>query len=234
MEWFNIIGSEWHKLLKPFVESKEMLQIINNIKNERKKYVIYPEQKEFYKMFKIFKDLQPSDIKIVLLSQDPFPNGCGTGYSFCNNGKLPSDISPSLKNILKEIENSDVDKAFELDKMDLSRWVKQGVFLANAYLTVRKNNPGKHKFWDTFTKYWISKLAKSKEDVIWLLLGNFAQSYEVNIKNKICDPIIIKTSHPSPLGFTKTTKTARAFKDSKCFKEINNNLWIMNKQLIKW
>lgn len=232
MNWEKTLGEEWTSLLESFLKSSKMNHIIKNINYERSKYVVYPKINEFYKMFKIFKDLQPSDIKVVILGQDPYPDNSGTGYSFCNSEKLPSKISPSLRNILKEIKSNDTEKdKLVLDLMDLQRLVKQGVFLANVYLTVRKNVPGAHSFWKPFAIEWIRKL-NIYNDVIWLLWGRKAQEYEKFIVNSTHE--IIKTSHPSPLGATKEGVNSPAFIGSNCFEKVNNALWVRNKPLIKW
>ena len=235
MKWENTLGSEWYELLSSFVEGKEMLKIANSIRIARKSSVVYPSKEEFWKIFRIFKELQPSDIKVIILGQDPYPNGNGTGYAFDNVNILPSAINPSLKNFLEEIENNDVkkDQSFPLDLMNLDRLVQQGIFLVNSYLTVEKDNAGKHKFWDSFTRFWIKALSNYKTDIIYLLMGNFAQSYEDCIYNDI-NTYTIRTSHPSPFSYTTETKKAKAFKGSKCFEEINNHLWILDKETIKW
>lgn len=232
INWKEVLGSEWFILLKDFIESDRMDYIIKKVSLERKKYTIYPEKDEFYKMFRIFKDLQPLDIKCILLGQDPYSDGSFTGYAFDNANKLPSAINPSLKNIFKELEvnNTEKEKLY-LDEMDLSRWVKQDVFLVNSYLTVRKGTPGLHTFWQPFTEYWIEKL-NLYDDIIWLMAGTKAHNYINLIINETHE--IIKTSHPSPLGASKEGKDYPSFLGSQCFSKINNALWIREREMIKW
>jgi uracil-DNA glycosylase len=232
MDWLKIMGTEWESLLRDFLNSNDMSNIINNIHLERRKHIVYPLRSEFYKMFRIFKELKPSDIHVVILGQDPYPDGTGDGFAFSNSGKLPSQISPSLTNILKEIENNDTEKdLLELDLMDLNRWVKQGVFLANSYLTVRSGSPGLHTFWKPFTINWIKQLSVYN-DIIWLMWGKKAQEYIPYINND--SHYIIKTSHPSPLGATKDSIDSPAFIGSKCFELANMELWVKKNILIKW
>jgi uracil-DNA glycosylase len=232
MNWDKTLGTEWYSLLNDFVESKDMNEIICSVAKERSEYTIYPLKEDFYKMFRIFKDLKPSDIKVIIIGQDPFPDNSGTGYAFCNGGKLPSRISPSLKNILEEITRNDTEKEkLCLDELDLERWVKQGVFLVNSYLTVRKGQPGLHKFWQPFTFNWIRKLNKY-DNIIWLLWGAVSHRITHLIKNSTHE--IIKTSHPSPLGFKKVGRDYDSFYNSKCFERVNNTLWARNKNMIKW
>ena len=232
MEWKTILGDEWSSLLNNFIISDNMSSIIYKVSLERQKYTVFPGKNEFYKMFRIFKELQPSNIKVIIIGQDPYPDGTGTGYSFCNNGKLPSGMSPSLRNILKEIENNDTEKdKLVIDEMDLQRWVDQGVFLVNSFLTVRKGEPGSHTFWAPFTKYWITQL-NSYNNIVWLMWGRKSQEYIELIKNDTHE--IIKSSHPSPLGANKSSEDSPAFLGSKCFEKVNNALWIRENKLIKW
>lgn len=232
MNWQNELGNEWYSLLQKFVESKNMDKIILSLLSERKKYEVYPKKEDFYKMFRIFRNLQPTNIKVVFIGQDPYSDGIGTGYSFCNALSWPSKMSPALKNIFTELDNNDTEKDnLELDKMDLSRWVKQGVFLVNSYLTVRKGSPGLHAFWKPFTEYWIEKL-NIYDDIIWLLAGTKAHNYINLITNRTHE--IIKTSHPSPLGAIKKGKDYPSFLGSQCFSKINNTLWIRKRDMIKW
>lgn len=230
MNWKSIIGSNWFDLMEDFVESDKMYQIIKMVSLERKKYTVYPNVNEFGKMFRIFKDLPPEDIKVIILGLDPYPNGCGSGYSFCNNGNLK--ISPSLSNIFKELATNDTEKEdLVIDPLNLERWVRQGVFLANVYLTVREGNPGLHTFWNPFTIEWITQL-NTFNDIVWLMWGRKAQEYEKYVTNS--SHSIIRTSHPSPLGATKDSEESPAFIGSKCFEKVNNELWVNNKELIRW
>ena len=92
-----------------------------------KKNKIYPKKK---KIFKIFKYLSPSDIKVVILGQDPYIN-----FEVVDNKEVPQaeglsfsvpkrhrKIPPSLKNIFKEIKNSYPD--FKYENGNLKKWIK--------------------------------------------------------------------------------------------------------------
>lgn len=232
MNWKEIVGETWYELIGNFLESDKMHFIISEINRERKLYTVYPEKHEFHKMFRIFKELDPHNIKCVIIGLDPYPDGSGDGLAFSNSTKLDRQISPSLKNILKEIEQTNTEKEkINLFPQDLTRWVQQGVFLVNSYLTVRKEFPGLHGFWDLFTKEWIHQLCVYN-DIIWLLFGRIAHGYEKCIDNK--NHFIIKTSHPSPLSVSYNTDKIPAFLGSRCFETTNDLLDLLNKPQIKW
>ena len=90
---------------------------------------------------------------------------------------------PSLRNIFKEL-NNDIGK--EIPKSgNLINWAKQGVLLLNATLTVRADQAGSHqkKGWEQFTDAVIEKINNQKENVVFILWGNYAIS-----KSKLIDP----------------------------------------------
>jgi uracil-DNA glycosylase len=110
---------------------------------------------------------------------------------------------------------------------DLSRWARQGVLLLNASLTVRANSPASHagKGWETFTDAAIAKLSQEKNNLVFLLWGNYAKQ-----KAKLIDGhkhLILTAAHPSPFsannGFfgCKHFSKANEFLKSKGEKEID-------------
>lgn len=229
----NLFGEEWYSLLKDFLNSDTFMKIGLALNEEyNTKTIVPPKASPLY--FKVFKDLQPSKIKCVILGLDPYPqiNEYGmvyTGYAFDNANSIK--LSPSLRNIFKEIDRTYPENELSLDygnldRWDLSRWVKQGVFLVNTALSVVKDSPGTHvDIWRPFTEEWIERLSQDKNELIWLLWGRQAQEYEQYI-----NPInyIIKTSHPSPLN------RRGGFVGSGCFLECNNQLVGLNKEPIIW
>lgn len=230
--YLDNFGEEWYNLLEDFLLSDEMFKIAYNIRLQRKKANIIPEEgSELF--FKIFRDLKPKDIKVVILGQDPYPQkDIYDGYAFSNSNSLDGQISPSLKNIIKEIKSNYPDN-FVLDRMDWSYLARQGVFPINTALSLRQGIPESHvSLWRPFTVQWINQLAENHKNIVWVLWGKKAHNYEYLLKNK--DQKIIKTSHPSPLGCTKKGVTYPAFNDSKCFVDVNNFLEAINKKSINW
>jgi uracil-DNA glycosylase len=227
----NKFGSEWYDLLRNYLSSKEFSKISDTLLAEyKKKTKIIPEYKSPL-FFKIFKDLQPSKIKVVILGQDPYHDkGTYTGYAFDNANS--SKLSASLRNILKEVErcypenHNKIDYGY-LDPWDLSRWVEQGVFLVNTALSVVEKTPGVHMgLWRPFTINWIKELSNNRDDIIWLLWGKQAQGYEKYISNSTHR--VIKSGHPSPLNRNNP------FIGSNCFVECNEDLVARNKKEIIW
>jgi len=224
-------GKDWYALLKEFLLSDEMVKISRIIRHHRTRHTIIPEENSEL-FFKIFKDVQPSKIKVIVLGQDPYPQeGVYDGYAFSNSNSLDNKVSPSLKNIIKEIERNYPDNLV-MDRMDFSYLVNQGVFPINTALSLRAGHPESHLgLWKPFTQEWIKQI-NTRNDIVWLLWGGKAHNYQhliTNISHKV-----IKTSHPSPLGATKGNWNIPAFTGSECFKKINEHLKAINKKEIIW
>lgn len=223
----ELFGLEWYKVLEEYISSKPFTTLASTITGLRKDRVIYPD-KEL--IFRAFRETPYNKVKVVLVGQDPYHDGSADGLSFSNS--LTDKISPSLRLILKEINASypeweDAINYGRLDKQDLSRWAKQGVFLINTALTVEKKTPGAHlKLWEPFIKFIFSTI-NDKQDIIWILLGKEVQK----IKRLITDEThtILEASHPAVHCYG-----GKGFLDSGVFKECNFELELRNRQIIQW
>ena len=225
----DLFSSSWVDALgENFFSSTGFTYIGNYIAKLRETTTIYPDRKDIFKAFK----LTPfNEVKIVILGQDCYHDGSADGLAFSNSKS--NTISPSLKNILKEIEdefpeNKDIVSHGRLDLQDLSRWSKQGVLLLNAALTVEKGKAGSHsKSWKPFTIKMIQTL-NTTTDIIWLFLGKESQIYAkfaTNITHSI-----LKVSHPA----AEVYKSNAGFFGSNCFKKINFELLARNRKEIIW
>ena len=148
-------------------------------------------------IFNALKLTDYSNVKVVIIGQDPYHGvgeAHGLSFSVLDGVKIP----PSLQNIYKELKD---DIGLDTPKHgDLSEIVKEGVFLLNATLTVRKNSPLSHegKGWETFTDNVIKIISEKVPHADFILWGNNAKEKERLIdKDK---HLIIKSAHPSPLS----------------------------------
>ncbi len=178
-----------------------------------------------YDIFQAFKSTAYSDVKIVIVGQDPYaqPN---QAHGLCFSVKPGVKIPPSLKNIYKEIND---DLGIPIPQSGyLMSWAKQGVLLLNTILTVRKGQPLSHKGygWEKFTDNVFRKLNERKEPIVFMLWGNPAKSKASLITSH--RHIILKSSHPSPLG------VHRGFFGCKHFSKANEILLSMNQTPIDW
>lgn len=224
----DLFSSSWVDALgESFFSSTGFTYIGNYIAKLRETTTIYPDRKDIFKAFR----LTPfNEVKVVILGQDCYHDGSADGLAFSNSKS--NTISPSLKNILKEIEdefpeNKNIITHGRLDLQDLSRWSKQGILLLNAALTVEKGKAGSHlELWKPFTVKILQTL-NTKNEVIWLLLGKEAQGYKKYITNQTHS--IIEAAHPAVSCYGGS-----GFFGSNCFKKINFELLARNKQIIIW
>ena len=197
--------------------TKNTIKLI--IINDKVIGVIYPKYKDIFKAFKL---CNIDDVKVVIIGQDPYHGeneATGLAFSVEDNIKTP----PSLRNIFIELND---DLKINKTNNSLDNWAKQGVFLINSVLTVEKDKPGSHKFlnWERFTDYVIKVISDKKENIVFILLGNYARSKKPLIDEK--KHLIIETTHPSPFS------VHRGFFGSKIFSRTNNYLKEKNKNTI--
>ena len=165
--------------------------------------------------------LSPSDVKVVIVGQDPYPNPeHAMGLAFSVRESV-STLPASLKNIFTELES---DLGIKPSNGDLSRWASQGVLLLNRALTVKPGEPASHSKigWYELTETIISNVAKS--GAIGVLWGNDAQT----LAKYFSKDDLFTAPHPSPLS------VYRGFYGSKPFSKVNNRLVEKGLTPIKW
>jgi len=202
----SLFGEEWYNALETLLRSEYFSKLGQRVSQERMSYTIYPEKGSDL-LFKAFRTTPLSKVRVVILGQDPYHDGSYDGFAFSNKGKFT--LSPSLKNIFKEVEN-DVYDNLRLDQdPDLERWAKQGVLLINTAHTVIKGNPASHfEMWVPFTRRVIDVLSKQDRPITWILWGKKAGDL-ANISRLIevtkGRHQVLASPHPSPfsahLGF---------------------------------
>ncbi len=217
------IESSWKKVLDEEFEKGYFQDLVSFVKLEYQKSTVYPPARFIFNAF----ELTPFEkVKVVILGQDPYhqPNQAnGLAFSVNEDIKIP----PSLVNIYKEIE-SDIGQKTKNKSGNLESWARQGVLLLNATLTVRSCQAGSHqnKGWERFTDAVVKILSEKKENLVFILWGNYAQKKGLVIdENK---HMVIKSAHPSPLS------VYNGFFGSKPFSQTNAYLIFNNKKPIVW
>ena len=119
----------------------------------------------------------------------------------------------------------------------LERWAKQGVLMINSALTVRRGEAFSHKNkgWELVTNEIIravDRRAKAEgKGVVFLLWGKPATEKAKTALGGTSRHRIICTSHPSPLG---ATKTKAPFTGSRCFSRANEALKELGYDEVDW
>lgn len=199
MKRFDINGMlpAWQYELTRFFDSetgKNLLRFLEQRINAGA--VVYPPDP-----YRVLRLAAPEDVRVVILGQDPYHGpGQAMGMAFsvpANLKKLP----PSLKNIFKEIEQEGEGQT--PTSGDLSGWVKQGVLLLNATLTVEDGAPQSHagKGWEALTDRLIERVLEESKPVVFMLWGASAQKKKELIEQKArTDVLVLMSNHPSPLS----------------------------------
>lgn len=225
----ELIPADWVEPLLEKVPPSVFDELDYFLQNEYNKYTIYPS---IPNIFNAIDRLKPSDIKVVILGQDPYHEpgqAHGLSFSVPENEPLP----PSLKNIYKELSD---DLGIQRHKGNLADWKAQGVLLLNTVLTVRKHeaNSHKEKGWEVVTAAILETVIEDCNDKVCILWGTQAyNTFNTALKrvanNKSPTHIhMLRAAHPSPLS------AYRGFFGSKPFSTTNDILEQCNVTPINW
>ncbi len=219
----------WKEALKTEFEKPYFKELTEFVRGEYLSAKVFPPPKFIFNAFA----LCPFDrVKVIILGQDPY-HGAGQAHGLCFSVPESEAVPPSLQNIYKEI-TSDVGLPDRQagGKMpthgNLEHWAKQGVLLLNATLTVRAHTAGSHqgKGWEQFTDAAIKTLSEKKENLVFLLWGNYARK-----KSELIDwdkHLVLESAHPSPLS------ASNGFFGNKHFSQTNAYLKKHGAEPIKW
>ncbi len=216
------IEEGWREVLMPQFKAAYFAKLKEFLVAEKAKYTVYPPGG---KMFEAFNRTPFHKVKVVIIGQDPYHNP-GQAHGLCFSVPKGVEIPPSLRNIYKEL-TTDIGIKYPTHG-NLESWADQGVLLLNATLSVRAHQAGSHqrKGWETFTDAAIKAVAERKENVVFLLWGNYAKNKASLIdENK---HLILKAVHPSPLS------ASRGFFGCKHFSKTNDYLNSKGMKPINW
>jgi len=212
----------WLEFFGDVFQSDPVCELNQFLLQEYQRTEVFPEQSNIFQAFQL---LDPADLKVVLLGQDPYHNqgqAHGLAFSVLPGQKTP----PSLKNMYKELQ---ADIGLSIPKHGfLQAWAKQGILLLNSVLTVRAHEPASHqkKGWEYLTDHLIQNLSREYPHLVFVFWGNFAKK-----KAKWVDAqkhSLICGVHPSPLSAN------RGFFGSRPFSKINQALIEHQQEEIDW
>lgn len=216
------IDDSWAPLLADEFEKPYFQTLISFVRSEYSQYRCFPPGNLIFNAF----NTTPYDkVKVVLLGQDPYHEpGQAHGLCFSVNDGIP--FPPSLVNIFKEIQ-TDIGTPVP-SSGNLTRWAQQGVLLLNATLTVREHQAGSHqrRGWETFTDSVIRLLSDTRENLVFILWGGYAQSKSYLIDGR--KHLVLSSAHPSPLS------AYRGFFGNHHFSLTNQYLISKGIEPIKW
>jgi uracil-DNA glycosylase len=218
------LNSTWKSLLNEEISQPYFIELMNSVEEEYSKNTCYPPKELIFSAFDYCSFV---NLKVVIIGQDPY-HGEGEANGLCFSVNDSVKIPPSLKNIFREI-NLDFDALLMPTSGNLERWAKQGVLLLNAALTVQKDQPNSHKHlnWSQFTDAVIQFISDKKENVVFLLWGNFAQKKGLKIDRS--KHLVLESGHPSPMSANQ----GKWF-GNKHFSQANNYIENNGKKSIDW
>lgn len=188
--------NQWKSMLPMLFEGEKMHKIRTFIEHQKaQRNQVFPPNELIFNAFQL---TDWNQLKVVIIGQDPY-HGQGEAHGLSFSVPEGIKIPPSLRNIFKELA-ADIPE-FEIPPSgNLTKWAEQGVLLLNAILTVNKDHAASHQQsgWESFTDELIQSISEKKENIVFILWGNFAQS-----KKKFIDTskhLVLESVHPSPLS----------------------------------
>jgi uracil-DNA glycosylase len=213
----------WQAVLKPEFEQPYMQQLRAFLVQERQSgKTLYPPTDL---VFNAFNHCAPTDIKVVMLGQDPY-HGPQQAHGLCFSVPAGVKTPPSLVNIYKEL-HTDMGMPIPAHG-NLESWAAQGVFMLNSVLTVAAGQAASHQKqgWEQFTDKVIHLINERSEHVVFMLWGSYAQKKASFVDQQ--KHLVLKAPHPSPLS------AHRGFLGCRHFSQANQ--WLQAKGLapINW
>ena len=198
---------QWQKIIAHEQQQDYFQQLSKTVAQQRTNgEVVFPLEED---VFSAFSTVDLSDVKVVILGQDPY-HGLGKSGESQAHGLA---FSPSLVNIYKELSQDITD--FTVPKHGyLTEWAQQGVLLLNTVLTVKQGQAHSHAKlgWETFTDKIIAELNQHNIGCVFVLWGSH----------------VLSGPHPSPLS------AYRGFFGCQHFSKANAWLQTQNKAVINW
>lgn len=180
---------DWIKV----IDKNELFKIMRWLKKINTS-TLCPSPKNIFKAFRI---CPYDDCKVVMLGLDPYPQrGVAQGILFANSADTPEEkLSPSLKVVKEAVINYEVPHNNIIFDNTLESWAKQGMLLINSALTCEVGKTGIHSgIWRPFMSKMLHNLSTTKSGIVYVLLGNQAQSFRKDI---VGQQHIIMDYHPA-------------------------------------
>lgn len=221
--FFEGIDPDWKDFFSGESQKEYFFKLLDFLREEYNDYRCWPEKKN---VFRVFRELKPQAIKVVILGQDPYHTpyvADGLAFSSQKENYTP----PSLKNILIELSRDLNFSSASKNKNSLLPWNKEGVFLLNTSLTVREGQPLSHlSVWEPFILSLIDYLNKTNKRLVWVFWGEKSRS--LGRRCQIPESRSVVSAHPSPYS------ADRGFFFSRPFSQINQLLEKLGVQPVNW
>lgn len=214
----NLKPSGWGDKLKSFILSSDFDRIMNQLLADAKQGKRFtPVLKQ---VFRAFEECPLSQLKVVILGQDPYPQGpvvhregkdgmvrevsrfpVADGLAFsCSNTNSPQ---PSLKYIFKALEDTVYPDGYTWDP-DLKRWSEQGILLINTAMTTQLNHIGTHyALWQPFLAFLYDYLSTNHPGLVYVYFGRKAKEWADHVPE---DSYRLYATHPASAAYQELEK----------------------------
>lgn len=226
----KLIDSGWARVLRGFLYSTEfdniLLKLIKDSQEDRR---FTPFMKY---LFRAFEETPYTDLKVVVLGQDPFPGieqADGIAFS-CSFEKKPL---PSLRYILDAVNRTVYKDEYYSGTLvstdiDLKRWSNQGILMINSAFTCTIGKPGSHsELWKPMMAYLLDYLNSYNPGLTYVFMGKKAEESSIHLGEN-CNKFFV--SHPASAAYSH-------LKEWDC-KDVFNNVSDLTKKSynfdIKW
>lgn len=135
------LGPEWYQLLGPLFSEPWMESLGKKVGAVNELYGEGALQPRLDHVFRAYKHVQPSQLKVLILGQDPYPNGQADGFAFSTRDPLPPK---TLRIVFDELDREGYGRRHNPNLVD---WARQGVMLLNTILTCTYKVTLSHKGW---------------------------------------------------------------------------------------
>ena len=126
-----MITNDWLPALQEEFKKPYYKELYQFVQKEYSTAVVYPPADDIFNAF----HLTPlSDVKVVILGQDPYHN-YNQAHGLCFSVRPEVEIPPSLVNIYKELQ--DDLGCYIPNNGYLVKWAEQGVLLLNTVIPIR-------------------------------------------------------------------------------------------------
>ena len=177
------------------IDRQELNNILSKLSIEYKRKPICPNQSDVFRTFEL---CSLKDLKVLMLSQDPYPQkGVATGIALGNRKEVTEDnLSPSLSVIKEAVINYEITHYGLTFDNTLESWAKQGILMLNSALTVEMNKVGSYTMlWRPFISKLLKNLSSYNTGIIYVLFGRQAQTFKPYINERFNH--IFEVEHPA-------------------------------------
>ncbi len=223
------LPSAWHGVFDHGYTREQFATLCAAIDTAYTQGEVFPSRAHIFRALEL---VQPADVKVVILGQDPYPtpgNAHGLSFSVMPPARTPA----SLKTIFQSLARCVPDWRAPASG-NLEPWARQGVLLLNLILTVRSGEPMSHARlgWQAFTQAVLRFVQAESPFIVFLLWGGKAVASAQPHIDTVKHAVLID-QHPSPLAQNRLPPEQK-FSANNHFCEANRLLSAHQRHPITW